>query len=87
MIECGPAVTNPSRLSLSLWYHSYYMYWDYILFVTLPFKMSQMDTTTKPLSHCGLFSKEASIFKIWGFQQNHTAQSFLHQKLYSLCTI
>ena len=71
-------------LSLSLWYHSYYMYYtlfvpyymytDQTLFVTLPFKMSQMDT--RPLSHCGLFLKETSIFKIWGFQQNHIAVFF-----------
>ena len=53
--------------------------------MTLPSKMSQMDT--RPLSHCGIFSKGASIFlKIWGVQQNQIAQFLLHQTLCFLCT-
>ena len=49
--------------------------------VTLPFEMSGI------LSHCGPFSKEASIFLDFWFQQNQIAQSILHQKLYSICII
>ena len=63
-----------SSITLTTLFVPYYMYTDHTLFVTLPFKMSQMDT--RPLSPCGLFSKEASIFKIWGFQQNHIAVFF-----------
>ena len=56
---------------------------DRIMYLTMPFKMSQMNT--RLLSYCSLFSKGASIsFNIWGIEQIQIAQSFLHQTLCSL---
>ena len=54
--------------------------------VTLPFKMSWMDT--RPLSTCGLFSKGASVFLIlfWVFSKMRLLGLFCIRHLCSSCT-
>ena len=59
---------------------------DRITYVTMPFKMSQMNT--RLLSYCSLFSKGASIsFNIWGIRQIQIAQYFFASDIMLLMAI